>query len=168
MAHNKINLLITVCIASVLFISCSGKKQPSGLRDSQSSNSKAISYEQAVEDWRSNKGVGPIKNIDLGPIDQQMVAEGNEVFENKCSACHLPYKEKIGPALVGITERRTPEWIMNMIMNPVEMVKTDPICLGLLAQYNTVMADQNIKEEEARAILEYFRTLKLDQQEDPS
>ena len=168
MTHNKLNLVIAFAMSGVLLFSCSGKKQPSGLRDSNASNSKPVSYEQAVEDWRTNKGVGPIKHVDLGPIDQQMVARGNEVFENNCTACHLPYKEKIGPALVGITERRTPEWIMNMILNPVEMVQTDPICLGLLAQYNTVMADQNIEEEEARSILEFFRTLKLDQQEDPS
>jgi mono/diheme cytochrome c family protein len=153
---------------AVFIISCSGKKQPSGLRENRSSESKPVSFEQAVKDWRTNKGVGPIDILELDPIDDQLVSKGQEVFDNNCTACHLPYKEKIGPALVGITERRTPEWIMNMILNPVEMVKTDPICLGLLAQYNTVMADQNIKQEEARAILEYFRTLKIEQEQDPS
>ena len=48
------------------------------------------------------------------------------------------------------------------------MAKTDPICLGLLAQFNTIMADQNLSREESRAILEYFRTLKLDNTADPS
>ncbi|MBR9998123.1 MAG: cytochrome c [Cyclobacteriaceae bacterium] len=168
MVQNKINLLIASLMIGGMVFSCSGKKQPSGLRETQSQNNKPVSYEQAVEDWRNNKGVGPIIDIELDPVDQAMVARGNEVFENNCTACHLPYKEKIGPALVGITERRTPEWIMNMILNPEEMVKTDPICIGLLARYNAVMADQNLDEEEARAILEYFRTLKIDPQEDPS
>lgn len=155
-------------MSGTLLFSCGGNKQPSGLRGSGSSNSKPVSFEQAVEDWRNNKGVGPIKNLELGPVDQSLVSRGREVFENNCTACHLPYKEKIGPALVGITERRTPEWIMNMVLNPTEMVQTDPICIGLLAKYNTVMADQNLDEEEARAILEYFRTLKIGQEEDPS
>jgi cytochrome c len=152
---------------SILFYSCTGKKEPSNLRENRNTG-KPVTFEQAVKDWRTNKGVGPIQEVVLGPIDQDLVERGSEIYANNCSACHLPYKEKIGPAPVGIIARRTPEWIMNMILNPVEMVKTDPICLGLLARYNTVMADQNLDEEEARAILEYFRTLKLNATEDPS
>ncbi len=167
MILNKINLLISALMITGLFYSCTGKKEPSNLRENRPSN-KPVTYEDALKDWRTNKGVGPIKNLELGPIDQVLVQKGAEIYEINCSACHLPYKEKIGPAPVGITERRTPEWIMNMILNPVEMVKTDPICLGLLAKYNTVMADQNLDENEARAILEYFRTLKIDATEDPS
>lgn len=119
-------------------------------------------YEEAVKDWRNNYGVGPIKSIALGELDEEMVKAGFDAFDLKCTACHAPYKEKIGPAMVGITERRRPEWIMNMILNPAEMAKSDPICLGLLAQYNSVMADQRLSEEQTRQILEYFRTLKLE------
>ncbi len=121
-----------------------------------------MTYEEALKDWRNNYGVGPIKSIELGEIDETLVASGFDAFDLKCTACHAPYKEKIGPAMVGITERRRPEWIMNMILNPTEMAKTDPICLGLLAQYNAVMADQRLSEDQTRAILEYFRTLKLE------
>ena len=57
-------------------------------------------------------------------------------------------------------ERRSPEWIMNMILNPEEMMAKDPIALKLLAAYNFApMANQSLTEEEAREILEYFRTL---------
>ena len=69
-------------------------------------------------------------------------------------------KRVVGPALAGVTERRTPEWIMNMIMNPEEMVEKDPAAKALLAEYLAPMANQNITEEEARAILEFFRTKK--------
>ena len=65
----------------------------------------------------------------------------------------------IGPALQDVTERRTPEWIMNMILNPEEMTKKDPIAKELLAEYLSPMANQSLEEEEARKILEYFRTL---------
>jgi cytochrome c len=57
-----------------------------------------------------------------------------------------------------VTERRTHEWIMNMILNPEQMIKEDPIAKKLLVESNmAVMANQNLKEDEARAILEYFR-----------
>jgi len=35
----------------------------------------------------------------------------------------------------------------------------DPIGRGMLMKYNTVMANQGLTEEDARAVLEYFRTL---------
>ena len=47
-----------------------------------------------------------------------------------------------------------------MIMNPEEMVEKDPAAKALLAEYLAPMANQNITEEEARAILEFFRTKK--------
>ena len=49
---------------------------------------------------------------------------------------------------------------MNMILNPEVMVDEDPLARDLLMEYNgSPMANQGLKEEEARAILEYFRTL---------
>ena len=69
-------------------------------------------------------------------------------------------KRFVGPGLAGVTERRTPEWIMNMILNPEEMVEKNPIAKQLLAEYLSPMANQNLTEKEARLILEYFRTVK--------
>jgi cytochrome c len=59
---------------------------------------------------------------------------------------------------MGVTDRRTPEWIMNMILNPEVMVAENPIAKKLLAEYLSPMANQSLTESEARAILEYFRT----------
>ncbi|MDU8886493.1 cytochrome c [Yeosuana sp. MJ-SS3] len=109
-----------------------------------------------------NKGVGPITSLSLSPeIDQTMVAHGADVFKKMCTACHRPDKKFIGPAPTGILERRSPEWVMNMILNPEEMVQKDPLAKELLIEFNgSPMANQNLTEEEARAVLEYFRTLK--------
>jgi len=60
----------------------------------------------------------------------------------------------------GIYERRSPEWVMNMLLNPAEMLKQDPIAKALLEEYNNVMMlNQNLSQEEARSISEYLRTL---------
>jgi hypothetical protein len=57
-------------------------------------------------------------------------------------------------------DRRNPAWIMNMILNPEEMTLKDPIARELFIEYNSApMANQSLTEEEARAILEYFRTI---------
>jgi len=72
----------------------------------------------------------------------------------------MPNRKLIGPAMNGIYERRSPEWVMNMLLNPTEMLKQDPIAKALLKEYNNVMMlNQNLEESEARAIAEYLRTL---------
>ncbi|MBZ0328003.1 MAG: cytochrome c [Altibacter sp.] len=109
----------------------------------------------------TNKGVGPIKNLELPEtIDQAMAATGAELFKTKCTACHKTDKKFIGPAPTGVTKRRSPEWIMNMILDPEGMTQNDPIAKALLIEYNgSPMANQSLTEVEARSILEYFRTL---------
>lgn len=103
-------------------------------------------------------GVGPVKHVDLGPIDANKAAIGKELFDAKCTSCHKWSTEKyVGPGLVGVTKRREPEWIMNQIMVPDKMTAEDPIVKELLATYLTQMTNQNITEEQARNILEYFR-----------
>lgn len=87
-----------------------------------------------------------------------MASSGADVFKKLCSACHKMDKKFVGPELAGVTERRSPEWIMNMILNPTEMIKKDPIAKKLLIESNmAVMANQGLSEEETRSILEYFR-----------
>lgn len=126
--------------------------------------SMAAEEKKVVEivDPMKDKGIGPVTSITLAEIDESMAAEGKEVFKLKCSACHKISKRFVGPALAGVTERRTPEWIMNMILNPEVMVAENPIAKELLATYLSPMANQNLTEKEARLILEYFRTKKAE------
>ncbi|MGI9541109.1 MAG: c-type cytochrome [Flavobacteriaceae bacterium] len=108
-----------------------------------------------------NKGIGPIKNIDFGgSIDNDLAQQGKAVFNQKCTACHMANRKLIGPAMQGIYDRRSPEWVMNMLLNPTEMLKEDPIANALLKEYNNVMMlNQNLSQEETRSIAEYLRTL---------
>ena len=107
----------------------------------------------------ANKGIGPVKSMELpADINAEMAANGADIFKKMCSACHKMDKKFVGPSLADVTERRSPEWIMNMILNPEEMIKKDPIAKKLLIESNmAVMANQGLKEDEARAIVEYFR-----------
>jgi len=120
---------------------------------------KPLTFEEAAADWKNQKGMGPISSVSLGEFDEKLAKKGEEIYVLKCTACHMPDQEKLGPAPIGILKRRSPEWIMNMILNPENMAMKDPIGKGLLMKYNVVMANQGLTEEDARAVLEYFRTL---------
>jgi len=126
----------------------------------QTADKAASTIQTDPNDPMSNKGIGPVKEVVLGEPDHAMAADGEKIFKQLCSACHKPEEKFIGPAPKGIMTRRSPEWIMNMIINPEEMVKYDPVAKQLLIDYNLApMANQNVTEEQARKILEYFRTL---------
>lgn len=109
----------------------------------------------------TTKGIGPVANLNLPQeIDAALAAEGKSLFNRSCTACHKVEKRMIGPAMKGIVERRHPEWIMNMILNPQEMAIKDPLAKALLEEFNqAIMPVQGVTEEQARAMLEYFRTL---------
>lgn len=106
----------------------------------------------------SDIGVGPVSSVKLeNEIQQSLTSNGEKLFTNKCAACHKIDEKYVGPALKGVTQRRKPEWIMNMILNPQEMTQKDPTAQELLGQFMTQMPFQNVTQDEARAILEYFR-----------
>ena len=103
------------------------------------------------------KGIGPIKTVSLGPIDEALEEEGEEIFKLKCAACHKIETRYVGPALGEVLSRRTPEYVMNMMLNPLEMVEKHPEVKKLLAEFFTAMPDQQLTEADARAVLEYLR-----------
>ncbi|MEQ8927988.1 MAG: cytochrome c [Fulvivirga sp.] len=151
----KITYLIIV-VAATMIVACGGG-------DGQSRKDKILakSVKDPYQNWQEYKGVGPIKDLTLPEqVDAQLASKGLEIFDSKCTACHKAEKKFIGPAPKDILSRRNPEWIMNMILAPEKMVAEDPIAKKLLVEFNgSPMANQNLTEEEARAVLEYFRTL---------
>jgi len=163
---------VTSILFTLALISCGGKDKEKK-EEGFSVQRKKAPTEQVTETNTSTeakaservdmttKGVGPITSVELGPeIDQAMAANGKEVYDQMCLACHRIGKKFIGPPPNGILERRTPEWVMNMILNPQEMVQQDPLAKDLLQEFNgSPMSNQGLTEEQARAVLEYFRTL---------
>ncbi len=125
-----------------------------------SSAQKQAAVPSALSSWETIHGIGPIKSeLKLDPINKSLADKGEKVFEMKCTACHKMDERYVGPAVRGITVRRSPEFIMNMVLNPDEMVKKHPEVQKLLAEYLTPMTYQNVSEEDARAILEYLRII---------
>ncbi|MEM9647658.1 MAG: cytochrome c [Bacteroidota bacterium] len=153
-----------------LLISCGGKqekkqdgfevqRQKTTENTTQKTEDVGVKASERID--LSNKGVGPITSVTIPEtVDPALANQGKAVYDQMCLACHRVGKKFIGPAPDGILERRTPEWVMNMILNPEGMVKEDPLAKDLLIEFNgSPMANQGLTEEQARAVLEYFRTL---------
>lgn len=167
----KIALRSIVVVFSLMLVACGGKEEK---KKEGFSVDRAKTTEKATEAVTEtstekpservdleNKGVGPITSVTLSPdIDTALAKKGEETYSQMCMACHRIDKIFIGPAPTGVLKRRSPEWVMNMILNPEVMVKEDPLAKELMAEFNGApMANQGLTEDQARSILEYFRTL---------
>ena len=121
-------------LGSIFIQSCSSPSEKSEATTEKSSESGNL-MKDAEEMEDDGFGFGPVKNISIpATIDESMAAEGLKHFEAKCTACHKFSTEKyVGPGLADITKRRKPEWIMNMILNPLEMTQRDPVAKELFA-----------------------------------
>ncbi|MBS1533053.1 MAG: cytochrome c [Bacteroidetes bacterium] len=157
---NLRQLIPALLISGAAFLyACGGSGNDASSSADTTSNSAASTAASVDPATKSDsKGVGKFTSVQLGPIDDAMAEKGKAVFTAKCSACHKATDQRVvGPGLKGVTQRRTPEWIMNQITNPAEMEQKDPVGKALLAKYLTQMTFQNVTDDETRQILEYFR-----------
>lgn len=146
--------IILFAIAVLIFHACGGESS------NQETEETAQTNEQGLTEFELEHGIGPVKEeVELGEFDPELAAQGKEVYEAKCTACHKPTERYIGPASNDILDRRSPAYIMNMIMNPDEMTRKHPEGIKMMQEYMAPMPYQNVTVEQARAIVEYFRTL---------
>jgi len=162
MIKTRLLYFTLIALGMAILTSCGGDKKNTANSGDNVSKPKPKSMLKKKVDPMDDTGIGPVKELVLPTeIDQTLVATGQKIYKEKCTACHKVSKKFIGPSPKGILERRNPAWIMNMILNPDEMVQKNELAKKLLMEYNgSPMANQNLKETEARAVLEYFRTLK--------
>ena len=157
----KIKLVAVIAFVALL-TSCSGEKPKTEVKEKapvKTEVKEEVKTETSTTDFMNDKGVGPVTSLELGELDTALAGKGKAAYKsNGCTACHKISKRFVGPALKGVTKRRSPEWIMNMILDPEGMVANNEAARKLLAEYSAPMANQNVSEEDARAILEYFRT----------
>lgn len=140
-------------LAAVCFACGSGDKK-------QAESFAPPAEPQVAESIKEGKGVGEIKNVELtDPLEESMVKKGKAIYDMKCSACHkLTDQRVVGPGFQGVTNRRRPEWIMNMITNVDVMLDEDPTAQALLEECLTRMPNQNVSIGDARDILEFLRS----------
>lgn len=141
-------------MAALALAACSSKPEAGGAPPAG-----APAQGSGLTPFEQENGIGPVKEVVvLGPLDHELAEKGEKVFEEKCTACHKLGEKYVGPALGEVTTRRSPAYIMNMILNPMEMVERHPIAKQLLAEHMTFMANQGLTVDEARAVVEYLRT----------
>lgn len=145
-----------VIIVAMVLVACGGNQQ----REQQGTGQQASGSqaESGLTEFQMENGIGPVtEKVTLGPLQEEMAEKGEQIFKTKCSACHKMKERYVGPPLGNIFNNRTPEYVMNMMLNPAEMLDKHPEAKKMLAEYMTPMTFQNVSREDARAIVEYLR-----------
>lgn len=83
---------------------------------------------------------------------------GKALFNSKCASCHKLNKISVGPALGGVTERRTQEWLQSWISNNIEFRATgDPDAIAIYEEFNgsAMTPFPELSEQDINNILVY-------------
>ncbi|QBQ41758.1 cytochrome c [Sphingobacterium psychroaquaticum] len=153
----KLNIILAVGLLATAIACNNSPKTNSSAAPPQTKADQP--KEMFVHDYlkEGNKGIGPITSFTQPEFDQTVADEGNKLFIVKCTMCHEYSENKLGPALKGVTKKRTPEWILNLLLNTQEMFDKDPDALAIKDDFESTMVSVGLNEQEAKSILEYLR-----------
>ena len=122
-----------------------------------------VPTEQYNPNMQMYKGVEQDGAINWEPLDslpnaglQQRVKIGEQLFKSNCANCHKGEDDFTGPALAGITNRRSKNWLHNFINNPSAM--NDSISLNLKRKWKPTIMPRFplLKAHEIDDILAYI------------
>ena len=97
----------------------------------------------------------------VGVYASPPVEDGKTIFTSRCASCHNVNKQLTGPALAGVHERRSIDWIINFVHSSQAVVKSgDKYAVALYEKFNKIpMPDhQDLSAENIKSIVEYIKS----------
>jgi hypothetical protein len=152
-SSKSVAFALVFIISSLFIIACGG--------DGDKKEEKSADVQEPTKNQTEVHGtiVNPGDVALTTPLNQEWVKTGKATYELKCQSCHKLTDERlVGPGWAGVTTRREPHWIMNMITNVEMMLETDPEAQKLLEQCMVRMPNQNLSKEQAREVIEFMRS----------
>ena len=89
------------------------------------------------------------------------VEEGKKIFSSRCASCHNVNKVVLGPALAGVSERHTEDWIIKFVHSSQTVIKGgDHAAVTLYEKFNKIpMPDHpDLSTENIKGILAYIKS----------
>ncbi|MBX5439427.1 MAG: cytochrome c [Thermoflavifilum sp.] len=84
---------------------------------------------------------------------------GKQLFEQQaCNSCHNINQRAVGPALAGVDQRRSLDWIVKFVRSPKAMIDAgDPTATALYNEYHIIMPDHpSLNQQDIQDILAYI------------
>ncbi len=149
----------SILLSIVIFIAACGGGAGSDVKATTDAGDTKATTANGNPSYDPNRGEGKFTKVEIGAtLDNAMAANGEKIFGVKCSSCHKLTAEKlVGPGWTGVTSRHAAEWIMNFVTNTDEMLNKDPKAQAQLEICLVRMPNQNLADEDARALYEFMR-----------
>lgn len=151
--------LLYLGIAALFVIGCTNTSTNEETTDTTSND--VVQTEVLQEDYDEKVGTGKYTadNFSVSAtVDAELAKKGDAIYSAKCQSCHKTTDERlVGPGFKGVSERRTPVWVMNFLTNTDEMIDVDPAMQDELEICMVRMPDQALAEIDAHAMVEFFR-----------
>ena len=89
------------------------------------------------------------------------IEDGKTIFMTRCAACHNVNKQLTGPALAGVDQRHSIDWIVKFVHSSQKLVKGgDKAAVELFQRFNGItMPDHpDLSEENIKSIVDYVKS----------
>ncbi|MEN5087255.1 c-type cytochrome [Sphingobacterium faecium] len=96
----------------------------------------------------------------VATLHAQDVKEGEKIFKAKCTSCHKVDRKVVGPALKGITETKSEEWLIKWIKNSQALIASgDKDAIAIFEEYNkSVMTSfTDLSDDQIKSVLAYIK-----------
>lgn len=90
----------------------------------------------------------------------QDAKEGAALFKANCTSCHKIDKKLVGPALAGMSERHSEEWLVKWIKNSKLLIDSgDPAAVAIYEEYNksAMPAFTQFSDDQIKGIIAYVK-----------
>lgn len=142
-----------------LFIAACGGSSDNNSAPAETPSTEPAKTAGGNPSYDPERGEGKFTEVAVGEkLDATMAAAGEKVYTVKCVSCHKLTSEKlVGPGWLGVTDRHAAPWILNFTTNTDAMLNKDPKAQAQLEICLVRMPNQNIGDEDARALYEFMR-----------
>jgi len=114
--------------------------------------------------WVTGWTASPVGDDYANAPTLRNISPGERLYRTRCASCHTLTGDEpddaLGPDLLGVTQRRQMDWLLNWLRAPDQMLrKKDPIAMSLAAKYNYLpMPNMRLTRQEAMDLLDYIDT----------
>ena len=154
--------LLLVYLPLLLLTTCAPKP-------AQTTDNQEIGTNKEVADARNQSqnpeesvqtAAKPVQNNNPYSSDKEVIAKGQILFQNNCTACHSFQQKGIGPNLAGVTADVSHAWITNFIRNAPEVIRSDDArARRLLAEYKQYMPPfPQLSDADIQALVSFIHT----------
>ncbi|OGX90073.1 c-type cytochrome [Hymenobacter coccineus] len=163
MRTNSLSFALTVGMGLIVVLMCYAALSAAGLVGFAAADvAAAVQSEEVAINLKSSalkaKRTAGIVQAQASAKDALAIQAGDALFKANCTQCHAINEQVVGPALAGVTKRRTIAWIIPWVKNSAKVVASgDEYAVALYGKFQKQqMPSFQLSNEQIQDIVAYI------------